>query len=521
MTKTTKVSLAGMAFTLEEEAYLKFEQYLNSIRLRLQGTNECEDVIRDIEERASELFHEMLNGSDVVTIDMVAKVIETIGNPEEFLDDAGANSNGDETKSSSEPIHKRLYRDSENAIFAGICSGLSEYFRVDPVVFRIIFVALTLAHGLGIILYIALWIAIPRASTPKQRLEMKGEPINLSNIERDIKREYEEVRKNLAKQEVAEKGISVFSKILVMAVKVFGVFARILGVFIAILLIVIGVLALIAIIGSLFFSGLALSILFPQLGELSITEFLSTTFDLASVAWVLVPVFIILAIPLLSLIYLGIRILFNFKSRNSVVSSVGAIVWVVALVVFIGALVLQIRSLTIREAVVEKYSFTLPDNSKTLYLSSMPMLDSSFISPKEAISVDDYWVGVEENGMTIFGRPKITLGKSETDQYELIIEKKSRGASKASAIQNAMNVKYSQGLKDTAIIFNPYFSLPKGGKWRIQEVNIRLNIPHGNKVFISNELKEMLHQNQEICLCWPDELVGKTWIMRQDRMVEY
>jgi hypothetical protein len=123
--------------------------------------------------------------------------------------------------------------------------------------------------------------------------------------------------------------------------------------------------------------------------------------------------------------------------------------------------------------------------------------------------------------MTIFGRPKLTLGKSETDQYELIIEKKSRGASKASAIQNAMNVKYSQGLKDTAIIFNPYFSLPKGGKWRIQEVNIRLNIPHGNKVFISNELKEMLHQNQEICLCWPDELVGKTWIMRQDRMVEY
>jgi phage shock protein PspC (stress-responsive transcriptional regulator) len=521
MTKTTKVSLAGMAFTLEEEAYLKLDQYLSAIRLKLQGTNECEEVIRDIEERTSELFLEMLNGSGVVTLIMVDKIIDTIGSPEDFSDDAGANSNGNETRSSSEPIHKRLYREGENAIFAGICSGLSEYFRVDPVVFRIFFAALTFASGLGIILYIVLWIAVPRAKTSKQRLEMKGEPINISNIERDIKREYEEVRKNLSKQEVAEKGISVASKFLVAAAKTFGVFARILAVIIAILLIAIGILALIAIIGSLFFSGLALSVLFPQLGELSITEFLSTTFDLASVAWVLVPVFIILAIPLLSLIYLGIRILFNFKSRSSVVSSVGAIVWVAALVVFIGALVLQIRSLTIREAVVETHSFTLPDNSKTLYLSSMPMLDSSFISPGEAISVDDYWVGIEKNGMTIFGRPKITLGKSETDYYELIIEKKSRGASKANAIQNAMNVKYSHNLKDTAIIFNPYFSLPIGGKWRIQEVNIQLKIPQGNKVYISKELQDVLHQNQEICLCWPDELVGKTWIMRQDRMVEY
>jgi hypothetical protein len=148
-------------------------------------------------------------------------------------------------------------------------------------------------------------------------------------------------------------------------------------------------------------------------------------------------------------------------------------------------------------------------------------LDSGFISPKEAFAVDDYWIGIEEEGMTVYGRPKITIGKSETDLYELTIEKKSRGASKASAIQNTMNVRYSFSHNDTVIFFNPYFSLPKGGKWRIQEVNIQLNIPHGGKVYISNELKDLLHENQEICLCWPDELVGKMWIMRQDRMVEY
>lgn len=57
---------------------------------------------------------------------------------------------------------KHLYRSSKNKIIAGVCGGLGEYFGVDPVIIRLLWVLLTLMGGSGIILYIIFWIIVPR-----------------------------------------------------------------------------------------------------------------------------------------------------------------------------------------------------------------------------------------------------------------------------------------------------------------------------------------------------------------------
>ena len=62
---------------------------------------------------------------------------------------------------------KRLYRSGKEKILGGVCGGIAEYFNVDPVLIRIIWVAFALAGGAGILCYLIAWIIIPR--NPKHK----------------------------------------------------------------------------------------------------------------------------------------------------------------------------------------------------------------------------------------------------------------------------------------------------------------------------------------------------------------
>jgi phage shock protein C len=57
---------------------------------------------------------------------------------------------------------KKLYRSSNDKIIAGVCGGLGEYFSVDSTLIRILFVALALANGFGVLLYIIMALVVPK-----------------------------------------------------------------------------------------------------------------------------------------------------------------------------------------------------------------------------------------------------------------------------------------------------------------------------------------------------------------------
>jgi phage shock protein C len=90
-----------------------------------------------------------------------------------------------------------MYRDPDHRIIGGVCSGIGAYWDIDPLIPRVIFAALTLAGGLGVLVYLILYIVLPEAKTTAQKIEMKGEPVNIHNIKESVKKEFENVRKNM------------------------------------------------------------------------------------------------------------------------------------------------------------------------------------------------------------------------------------------------------------------------------------------------------------------------------------
>jgi phage shock protein C len=90
-----------------------------------------------------------------------------------------------------------MYRDPDNRVIGGVCSGMGAYWNIDPVILRIIFIALILAGGVGVMVYLILYIVLPEAKTTAQKIEMKGEPVNIHNIKEAVKNEFDSVRKNM------------------------------------------------------------------------------------------------------------------------------------------------------------------------------------------------------------------------------------------------------------------------------------------------------------------------------------
>ncbi len=148
-----------------------------------------DEILSDIESRIAELLIERKGETkDVVTIEDVAAVTEIMGNPEQFEDDsmdeeACANNYG------AENSKKKLFRDPDHSVIGGVCSGIGYYFGIDPVWIRLLFGLSFVFFGSGVILYILLWIIIPVAKSTADKLNMKGEPVNIDSIGRTIEKE--------------------------------------------------------------------------------------------------------------------------------------------------------------------------------------------------------------------------------------------------------------------------------------------------------------------------------------------
>lgn len=200
MKKTYTINISGTVFHIEDDAYEKLNQYLTGLKLHFGNDEDGQEIVADIEARIAEIFNGKKTGDkEVITMEWVDEVIEIMGVPEDFEADEES---GPRTSGKNK---KRLYRDPEHKTIAGVCGGLAAYFNMDPVIMRLIFVILFVANGLGLLIYIILWIAVPEARTTAQRLEMRGEAVNIDNIEKWIKKEYEEIEKNVKKMKWGKK----------------------------------------------------------------------------------------------------------------------------------------------------------------------------------------------------------------------------------------------------------------------------------------------------------------------------
>ncbi|WP_439183028.1 PspC domain-containing protein [Carboxylicivirga taeanensis] len=218
MKKTVTINISGHMFYIDEDAYTRLRNYLDKIESTFRSQESGDEIISDIESRIAEIFNERINReTGVVTITMVEEVIATMGEPEQF---EGVEGEEKKTTTSSSLIHvkpsRRFYRDIDNRVFGGVCAGIAAYFGIDVVIVRVLFVILTLLTWGGLpLIYIILWIALPPALTTAQKLQMRGERITIENIERSIRDEYDEVKKqfgNFKESSTYKKGKSFFSR---------------------------------------------------------------------------------------------------------------------------------------------------------------------------------------------------------------------------------------------------------------------------------------------------------------------
>ena len=188
MKKTLNVAIGGCSFTMDEDAYMTLETYLDSFKAGLNDSSSSNQVMEELEMRIADLLKEEIGKREVIDLNMVNSVLNQIGPvaPEPQQTEESVNNNekaGETYTSNSQPVRK-FYRDAENKRIAGICSGLALYLNIDVTLVRIIFLVALIFGTAGFWIYIVLWIVAPEARTAAEKCELRGIPATAENIRR-------------------------------------------------------------------------------------------------------------------------------------------------------------------------------------------------------------------------------------------------------------------------------------------------------------------------------------------------
>ncbi len=342
MKKAIKINLSGLIFHIDDDAYEKLKTYLDTISRHFSNKQESKEIIDDIETRIAELFQERITEENqVISLLIVNEVIDIMGNPEDIAD-SGEEAEGHRTFHESYSRSRRLYRDPENSVIGGVCGGLSAYFGVDPVIFRLLFVIFFFAGGASILVYAILWIVLPKAETAAQKLEMRGEKVNVSNIEKKIREEYESVKDNVKDGYSKAKSSETYRKTERATSDFFEVLGKILLVFVKVILIIIGTSLVIAGIGLLIglialpFVGIHV---FPfESYSFSLGDILIPFTDPVSVTLLVISITLLILIPMIfAFTCLGLGLCLASLTKST--ASAGGLAWFIILPLqFLGGL---------------------------------------------------------------------------------------------------------------------------------------------------------------------------------------
>lgn len=185
MNTTVNVNLAGQHFYFDQAAKVKLEVYFEEIKSYFTDESFLQELMTDVEARIVELLNEIIiDSQQVVTIQHIEKVMEFMGEANSFKIDDDKAQNKTETKAV-----RKLFRDPDDRFLGGVASWVSHYFGLQVKWVRLIWLLLGLFSWGGFsILYIALWIFVPLAKTTSEKFMMRGQAINLSNLEKKLKK---------------------------------------------------------------------------------------------------------------------------------------------------------------------------------------------------------------------------------------------------------------------------------------------------------------------------------------------
>lgn len=314
MKHTLTVNLNGKLFNIDNDAYNLLDSYIKSLNSYFAKDSSRKEIIADFEGRIQELLSgRKPNVGDVISIDDVEEVIKQIGKPTEFEVDAeDTNDSSNETKGYAQNEAKRikrLYRNPNDKMLGGVCSGVATFFNIDVSIIRIILVLLVLfSVGSLIIAYIVLWILLPEAKTAEEQLQMRGEPITIENIGKIVSENAQSVGNDVkdAFNRANQNGfISTIFKMF---------------------FIVIGAIVLIPLVFALL---VLIAVLFKVVGAFFVQ--FSSAIALPST----ISVGLFLGIPIVAMIYGILSSIFKWSPMHKSVKIISLAIWLVSLVILV------------------------------------------------------------------------------------------------------------------------------------------------------------------------------------------
>ncbi len=501
MKKNFTVNICGSIFNIDEDAYEKLNHYLEGIKSHFRSSEGGDEIISDIESRISEMLREKLTEEkEVITIEDVEKVIQVMGRPFEFEgEEEKAEQNDLRDAASKRP--KRLFRDDDNRIIGGVAAGMGLYFNVDALWFRLAFIASLFFAGPFI--YILFWLIMPLARSTADKLEMRGQKVNISNIKKSINEEIGALKSKLddlrgetkeSFQKKTESQRNAFDQILEFIVTIVKYCVKAVVVLLGISLVALGIFIAISFFVSILETDNFVHISPIGISSLSVTMFLKSIFSNSNALMLtIVGMILVIGIPILMLIYAGIKLIFNFKLKSRFIGIPALALWIAGLMICAVIAVHLGRSFS--HKAIDKESHTL----------TQPVGNTLYINVKKDKGTEEF---IEYGSNMMFGRwnmvslqnqflgiPQLKFIKSDTDSFQLTLYNTARGIDHESAKLRSENIIYNFSQHDTALILDPYFTVPKNELWRSQKVKIIIKIPDGKRIKLGEEASMFFDYN--------------------------
>ena len=471
MNKTVTINLGGIVFHIDEDAYQKLSRYFDAIKRSLNNSSGQDEIIKDIEMRISELLSEKLvSDKHVIGLKEIDEVIAVMGQPEDYIiEDESKNESAYQAYKKS----KKLYRDKDKGMIGGVAAGLSHYLGIDVVWIRVLLLLFFFGFGTGILAYIILWIATPEAITTTEKLEMTGEPVTISSIEKKVREEFDSVSEKFKNVDYdkygnqiktgAERFGNTLSEIITT---IFKVFAKFLGV----ILIISGFTVLFFLFVGIFTLGTGFFIEFPWQEFVNAGNF--TDYPIWAFGLLM---FFAVGVPFFFMTLLGFRLLSpNMKSIGSIAKYTLLALWIIAIAILISIGIQQASEVAYEGKTVQK---------ETLNLTPTDTLQIKFryneYYTKDIDDNDNFrFVQDAGNNQLIYSN-NISFEILKTDEKLAFIqiERTARGKSFQEAKKRAEKIQFGYKLEGNQLILDNYLLSSVAEKFRDQEVIIYIYLP--------------------------------------------
>ncbi|MBI1837474.1 MAG: PspC domain-containing protein [Flavobacteriia bacterium] len=482
MKKTVSVNIKGINFLIEEDAYELLQSYMKRLESSLKNEKGSKEIIEDIEYRISELCSQsLINSKQVVELEDIELIINTLGQPEEFIEGETAfteekiheqTTNNTDSNNFDSKQGKRLFRDVENGKIAGVCSGISSYLNLDVIVVRVLFLVVFFLGGFSIPLYIILWIITPKVNTSIDRLRMQGKPITVDSVREEVEaaaHRFENETKSFANKirnnDNISNRISTIGRLVAVIV---GVGMVVVGVAILVFLVVFGFFDVQFIPAQTEFGFLS----FSTLGELMIEN------D-SDLFWMRLCAFIVGFSIVLFLFVLGAKLIFNSKSKwiNLCLSSLFSI-GLIGIIICIVFGVKTGRNMAIDGEIQRKILDINCENIQIEPKVSSKESKGEFVTKHES---SEGFISIKGNKIKESGI-QFRYKTSSDSLYHVYQEFSARSYTLQSALLKAKHIKHFVSYKDNVLIVSTGYSFPKSDKLRDQDVTIVIEIPSGKTV---------------------------------------